>query len=93
MTLIFNFQKMKEKPNGKNLQHTETQLHWKTSLDDGEHVDFLHSLNIYGMKKSEFIREAISGITILFACLCRYSMYHIIFKAHIRKILFHKHLA
>ena len=36
----------------------------KTRLDDEEHADFLHRLEIYGMNQSELIREAISGATI-----------------------------
>lgn len=36
----------------------------KTRLDDEEHADFLHQVEIYGMNQSEFIREAISGATI-----------------------------
>lgn len=35
----------------------------KTRLDDEEHADFLHHLEIYDMNQSEFIREAISGAT------------------------------
>ena len=36
----------------------------KTRLNDEEHTDFLHRLEIYGMNQSEFIREAISGAAI-----------------------------
>ena len=36
----------------------------KTRLDDEEHADFLHRLEIYDMNQSKFIREAISGATI-----------------------------
>lgn len=36
----------------------------KTRLDDEEHADFLRRLEIYDMNQSEFIREAISGVTI-----------------------------
>lgn len=36
----------------------------KTRLDDEEHADFLHQVEIYGMNQSEFILEAISGATI-----------------------------
>ena len=36
----------------------------KTRLDDEEHAEFLHQVEIYGMSQSEFIREAISGATI-----------------------------
>lgn len=39
----------------------------KTRLDDEEHADFLRRLEIYDMNQSEFIREAISGATILSA--------------------------
>ena len=30
----------------------------KTRLDDEEHAEFLHQVEIYGMSQSEFIREA-----------------------------------
>ena len=36
----------------------------KTRLDDEEHADFLHRMELYGMSQAEFIREAISGATI-----------------------------
>ena len=36
----------------------------KTRLDDEEHADFLHRMELYGMSQSEFIREAIAGAII-----------------------------
>ena len=36
----------------------------KTRLDDEEHAEFLHRLEVYGMNQSEFIREAIAGVTV-----------------------------
>lgn len=36
----------------------------KTRLDDEELADFQHRLELYGMNQSEFIRQAISGVTI-----------------------------
>lgn len=36
----------------------------KTRLDDEEHADFLHRMELYGMSQAEFIREALSGTTI-----------------------------
>ena len=36
----------------------------KTRLDDEEHADFLHRMELYEMSQAEFIREAISGAII-----------------------------
>ena len=36
----------------------------KTRLDNEEHAEFLHRLEVYGMNQSEFIREAIARVTV-----------------------------
>ena len=36
----------------------------KTRLDDEEHAEFLRRVKLYDMSQSEFIREAISGVTV-----------------------------
>ena len=36
----------------------------KTRLDDDEHAEFLHRMELYEMSQAEFIREAISGAII-----------------------------
>ncbi len=36
----------------------------KTRLDDEEHAEFLHRMELYEMSQAEFIREAISGAII-----------------------------
>ena len=36
----------------------------KTRLTDEEHADFMEQLNAYGMNQSEFIRQAITRVTV-----------------------------
>ena len=36
----------------------------KTRVTEEEHADFMERLNAYGMSQSEFIRQAIQGVTV-----------------------------
>ena len=36
----------------------------KTRMTEEEHADFMERLTAYGMNQSEFIRQAITGVTV-----------------------------
>ena len=49
-------------PKSYNTPHRTRTI--KTRLTEAEHADFMERLTAYGMSKSEFIRQAITGATI-----------------------------
>ena len=51
-------------PKTYNTPHRTRTRTIKTRLTEEEHADFMERLTAYGMSQSEFIRKAITGVTI-----------------------------